>query len=136
MREEEDDAAAAVVVVVVAMLPTGGLLLALSLSRHLSPPSRSLPLPMDAQRTSLLLLGTPRLELISSFSEKERGEAMEKKKKVSFFDDGKTDVKMIEKLSSSLWAPLSPSIACGSRLRREMRPRASYSKAEKVLWEV
>jgi hypothetical protein len=40
---------------------------------------------MDAQRTSLLLLGTPRLELISSFSEKERGEAMEKKKKGEFF---------------------------------------------------
>ena len=59
--------------------------LSLSLSRHLSPPSRSLPLPMDAQRTSLLLLGTPRLELISSFSEKERGEAMEKKKKGEFF---------------------------------------------------
>ncbi len=60
---------------------------------------------------------------------------MEKKKKVSFFYDGKTDVKMIEKLSS-LWAPLSPSIACGSRLRRKMRPRASYSKAENGLWEV
>jgi hypothetical protein len=47
VREEEDDAAAAAfVVVVVAMLPTGGLLLALSLSPGITLPPRDLSLSL------------------------------------------------------------------------------------------